>query len=225
MRRWLVALIGCLVVAVGVPAVWWISRPAAAEGPPVAETVGAPSASAPATGTPSAAATTQGGAVEARPATVPPVDDRNGPSRVVIPALDVTAAVVPVGVRPDGSMDIPENVRQVGWYRFGPQPGDKVGATVLAGHVDSAKQGRGALFRMQELDVGDTIEVRAAGGSTVKYRVMAKETIVKKRLPTERLFARDGPPRLVLITCGGPFLPQLSSYRDNLVVVAEPTVG
>jgi hypothetical protein len=29
----------------------------------------------------------------------------------------------------------------------------------------------------------------------------------------------------VVITCGGPFIPELSSYRDNLVVVATPTTG
>ena len=29
--------------------------------------------------------------------------------------------------------------------------------------------------------------------------------------------------RLVVLTCGGPFLPEYRSYRDNVVVVAEPT--
>ena len=61
-----------------------------------------------------------------------------------------------------------------------------------------------------------------AGGRALDYRVVGKETITKQRLPAERLFARDGAPRLVLITCGGPFLPDLGSYRDNLVVVAVP---
>lgn len=74
------------------------------------------------------------------------------------------------------------------------------------------------------MDVGDGVEVtRSDGvrvGYRVGYRVVGKETIVKKRLPTERLFARDGVPRLVLITCGGPYQPELSSYRDNVVVVA-----
>jgi hypothetical protein len=41
-------------------------------------------------------------------------------------------------------------------------------------------------------------------------------------LPLDRLFAREGPPRLTLITCGGPFLAEFGSYRDNVVVVAEP---
>jgi hypothetical protein len=64
--------------------------------------------------------------------------------------------------------------------------------------------------------------VTVDGGRDLRYRVVGKQTIVKQRLPVERLFARDGAPRLVLITCGGPFVPELSSYRDNLVVVAVP---
>ena len=40
-------------------------------------------------------------------------------------------------------------------------------------------------------------------------------------LPREVLRAR-GVPRLVLITCGGPFDQVRRSYRDNLVVYAVP---
>ena len=63
------------------------------------------------------------------------------------------------------------------------------------------------------------------GRRNLPYRVVGKQTIVKQRLPVEELFARDGAPRLVIITCGGPFIPELSSYRDNLVVVAVPVAG
>lgn len=220
MRRWLILLAGCLAVAVAVPVIWWSTRPSSAAGSPVVGAVG--QSTAPATGTrpPAPAGTDPAAAVRA--ATVPPVLERPGPARVQVPDLGIEAEVVPVGVRSDGSMAIPTDVRQVGWYRYGPRPGDPAGATVLAGHVDSKEQGRGAMFRIRDLEPGDLIEVRTDAGKRIGYRVVAKETIVKKRLPTERLFARDGPARLVLITCGGPFLPQLSSYRDNLVVVAEP---
>jgi sortase (surface protein transpeptidase) len=153
------------------------------------------------------------------------VDTTPAPVRLTIPAIDVRAAIDPVGVLADGSMVIPREVDRVGWYRFGSAPGAAVGAAVLAGHIDSKTQGAGALFRLRELGVGDRIDVRRADGTTVGYRVTGKQTLVKKRLPTERLFARDGSPRLVLITCGGPFIRQLSSYRDNLVVVAEPVAG
>jgi sortase (surface protein transpeptidase) len=122
-------------------------------------------------------------------------------------------------------MVIPREVDAVGWYRFGPAPGDPAGAAVVAGHVDSKDQGPGALLPLREARVGDRVTVTTADGDTLAYHIVGKETIVKKRLPTERLFARDGSPRLVLITCGGPFVPELSSYRDNLVVVAVPLGG
>jgi hypothetical protein len=40
-------------------------------------------------------------------------------------------------------------------------------------------------------------------------------------LPPE-VFAVGGPPRLVLITCGGAFDRRTRNYADNVVVVAEP---
>ena len=64
--------------------------------------------------------------------------------------------------------------------------------------------------------------VTDATGRRRRWRVVSRELISKQVLPLDRLFARDGPPRLTLITCGGPFLPEFRSYRDNVVVVAEP---
>jgi hypothetical protein len=40
-------------------------------------------------------------------------------------------------------------------------------------------------------------------------------------LPPE-VFAVGGPPRLVLITCGGAFDRRTRNYADNVVVFAEP---
>jgi sortase (surface protein transpeptidase) len=137
----------------------------------------------------------------------------------------VEAPVVPVGVTAAGVMVIPEPVDRVGWYRFGPAPGAAAGSVVLAGHVDSARQGRGALFGLRTIDVGSRIDLVTADGRTVGYRVTGRETIVKRRLPVERLFDRAGAPRLVLITCGGPFDEATSSYRDNLVVAADPVTS
>jgi hypothetical protein len=41
-------------------------------------------------------------------------------------------------------------------------------------------------------------------------------------VPLARHFARDGPPRLALVTCGGPFDERTRHYRDNVVITAEP---
>ena len=214
----LLALAAALVaVAVLAPLAWFLTRPSADEGLTVdAFASSAPSASPP----PSASAAAP--AIQVRPAT-PAADgeDVDRPARLVVPALGVDAPVDPVGVRDDGAMIIPEDVRRIGWYRFGSAPSDDAGATVLAGHVDSKEQGLGALGRMRELGVGDRVDVALDSGTVVRYRVVGKQTLVKKRLPTEELFARDGVPRLVLVTCGGPFIPELRSYRDNVVVIAE----
>jgi LPXTG-site transpeptidase (sortase) family protein len=126
-----------------------------------------------------------------------------------------------VGVEPDGQMTIPADVDRVGWYRFGPTPGDD-GSAVIAGHVDDREQGLGAMAPLREAAVGDEVVVTDAAGAAVRWRVVSREVIEKQELPLARLFARDGPPRLTLITCGGPFLAEFGSYRDNVVVVAEP---
>ena len=75
---------------------------------------------------------------------------------------------------------------------------------------------------LREAEVGDEVVVTDSAGTTTRWRVVSRELIQKQVLPLDRLFAREGPPRLTLITCGGPFLPEFGSYRDNVVVVAEP---
>lgn len=233
MRRWWSLAAVCLAVALAVPAGWWLTRPSADEGVPVTAVAAPPSPTTPpagpSSGTPSASGSGTGSAPAASPSRVPvrkaaPTGSSKGPLPVQlsIPAIDVRAAVDPVGVQADGAMVVPKEVDRVGWYRYGPPPGAPAGSAVVAGHVDSRAQGRGAMFRLRELGVGDRVDVRLGDGRTVRYAVTGKQTLVKKRLPTEQLFTRDGAPRLVLVTCGGPFVKELSSYRDNVVVVAEP---
>jgi sortase (surface protein transpeptidase) len=221
-RRRVLVLMVCAAVAIGVPTVWLVTRPTPNAGVPVAG-VGDPTRTASATPGPA----TSGGrlpTLTARPATPPSDASTAAPTRIRVPSVGVDATIEPVGVDARGFMVIPHEVRKVGWYRFGPAPGDPAGAAVIAGHVDIKEQGAGALFPLRGIDVGDRITVTVAGRD-LQFRVVGKQTIVKRRLPVEELFARDGAPRLVVITCGGPFIPELSSYRDNLVVVATPTTG
>ena len=119
-------------------------------------------------------------------------------------------------------MTRPAEVDRVGWYRFGPGPGAAEGAAVVAGHVDDEVQGLGALAPLRRAEPGDEVVVEAADGTTTRWTVTGRELIDKAGVPLGALFARTGAPRLVLITCGGPFDADLRSYRDNVVVVAEP---
>jgi Sortase domain len=203
-----------LVLALGTPVAWGLGRPPAAVGAPVEQALGTPPAAASARAAPAAP-------VVARPAAPRPAAAGPVPAHLAVPARGIVAPVDPVGVAADGRMAVPEDVDRVGWYRFGPAPGTP-GSAVLAGHVDDAMQGLGALALLRQVDIGDAVEVADTTGTTTRWRVVSRALVPKPELPLEPLFRRAGPPRLVLLTCGGAFDPAVRSYRALVVVVAEP---
>ena len=144
------------------------------------------------------------------------------PVRVSIPALDVNTKVFPVGLDKNEAIEIPEDIRYVGWYDLGVPPGVDRGSAVLVAHRDGRVQGRGVFYSLGTLDVGDTVIVKTSAGVDLPYEVVSRESILKKRLPYEELFAVDGPPRLTLISCGGYYDPNNGGYQDNVVVTAVP---
>lgn len=143
------------------------------------------------------------------------------PATLELPARAVTAPVDPVGTDPSGGMVLPEQVRTVGWWAPGVLPGGPVGSAVIAGHVDSRTQGVGVLAVLPQLVEGEPVLVRDASGRTAAFRVAARREYGKYDLPPA-VFSRDGPPQLVLITCGGRFDPAARSYESNIVVYAVP---
>ncbi len=130
-----------------------------------------------------------------------------------------------MGVDSEGVMEIPEDVGDVGWYRFGPAPGASTGSAVLTGHVDDYRQGVGVFGRIGELGPGDAIKVTDESGVTREFTVVAREEWSKDQVPLDRLFDRGGKSRLVLITCGGSFNESTLGYDDNIAVTAVPVNG
>ncbi len=59
-------------------------------------------------------------------------------------------------------------------------------------------------------------------GTRVAYDVTGRRRVPKMSLAQLGLFAKGGPPRLVLVTCGGAFDAARHSYEDNVVVQARP---
>lgn len=149
-------------------------------------------------------------------------DEAEPPRRVRIASVDLEMPVVATGVTRDGQMALPDDPRRLGWYRFGALPGDARGSAVLGGHVDSRRYGVGPLARLASVRDGAQITVTAAGGGRLDYRVSSVERITKAALPVDRLFDPEGAHRLVLVTCGGRFLPDAGGYEDNIVVIAIP---
>ncbi|MFI1996272.1 class F sortase [Actinoplanes sp. NPDC020271] len=154
--------------------------------------------------------------------TVPAVTAVDRPARLRVPALGLDAAVDAVGIDPaTGEFAVPPRVDRVGWYRYGPGFSADAGSIVIAGHVDSAAEGKGAFFRLGSLGDGDRITLTSDDGKERQFDVVARERYRKTAIPLQKYFARDGAVRLTLITCGGPFDSKTRHYRDNVVVTAE----
>jgi sortase (surface protein transpeptidase) len=141
------------------------------------------------------------------------------PARIVIPAIGVDADVIDLGLQDDGTMEVPTDFEQAGWFAPGPRPG-RVGPAVIAGHVDD-RDGPAVFFRLTELGAGDLIEVHGEGGEVIVFEVRETEQHPKDAFPTERVYAGTPGPELRLITCGGVFDRTERSYRDNVIVYAE----
>jgi hypothetical protein len=143
------------------------------------------------------------------------------PTRVVLPD-GTSAPVVPVGLHDDGSLVIPDDVRTVGWWTGGSKAGEPYGSVVLAGHVDSATRGIGVFAALRHVSPRQVVSLDG-GALRARYQVVSATQVPQARISKDAgIFALDGAPRLVLITCGGPFDPVRHRYQDNLVVVATP---
>jgi hypothetical protein len=199
----------------------WRSRPAADFGNAAVPAVAAPAASSAGPATTSGPAKTSEPAATSGAARKAPADEV-APAKLRIPALQLDATVDAVGVEAStGDFAVPPSVDRVGWYRYGPGFTATTGSIVIAGHVDSADQGKGAFFGLGTLAEGDTVTLTGDGRDRA-FTVVARERYRKTKIPLDRYFARDGKPRLTLITCGGPFDTKTRHYRDNVVVTAVP---
>jgi sortase (surface protein transpeptidase) len=147
-------------------------------------------------------------------------DDAPAPVALTIPVLGIESApIVDVGVAEDGELEIP-GADAVGWYRFGPRPGE-AGSAVLAAHI-AFNRTPGVFRYLVDTSVGDRFSVEFEDGSSQTYEIVEEAQYDKQELPFDRVFAKDGLPVVTLITCGGEFNRSLRSYEDNIVAYAVP---
>jgi Sortase domain len=138
------------------------------------------------------------------------------------PRLGVKAAIVPEVIDiATGTLGMPGNKWRLGWWRDGMAPTAHSGAILIAGHYDFATTGPGAFYTLPHARRGERILITTADGAVHRYRVVTVETYAKTVLPLT-VFDRRGPPRLVLVTCGGRFDTTTKHFLDNIVVTAVP---
>ena len=146
------------------------------------------------------------------------------PTALEISSIRLRMPLAPVGLDPRGDMELPESPNVAGWYRYGPAPGADAGASVLAAHVDTPTAGVGPLAALEKVQPGSEVVVRS-GRQVRRYRVVSVKRLDKGTLDLGWLFARDGPHRLHIVTCGGEFDRRTRQYADNVVAVAVPVSG
>lgn len=146
---------------------------------------------------------------------------RSAPIAIDIPAIRVSATVIPTGLADDGSIEVPPigQPELAGWYRYGPSPGE-AGSAVIVGHVDSRTSGPAVFFNLGRLHKGDLISVVRDDGSTATFAVTGVELVAKDAFPATEVHKASAGALLRLITCGGTFDTAARSYVDNIIVYA-----
>lgn len=150
-------------------------------------------------------------------ATVPAVPAAR-PTTVRIKSIDVAASIVSMGIRPDHTVEVPDNPDNVGWYSLGSVPG-QAGSAVLLGHVDSV-HGPAVFARLRWLSRGAEIAVTSSDGSISHFEVTKSETYANADFPARRVYRVTGRPSITLVTCGGAYDRARGGYQANVVVYA-----
>jgi hypothetical protein len=155
-------------------------------------------------------------AVTGTAAATSPVVARSTPIALSIPAIGLTVSLSALGLNPDGTVQVPTDFQEPGWFQLGPSPG-QVGSAVILGHVDSY-QGPAVFFQLPTLQAGDRVDVSLADGVIANFVVNTVVMYPKNQFPTSLVYASHGYRALQLITCGGTFDPQTGHYLSNVVV-------
>jgi len=165
-------------------------------------------------------APTKGGAAKVASAVpavpVVPVVARSVPVSLSIPAIGVSVSLSVLGLNPTGTVQVPTDYQQPGWYHLGPSPG-QMGSAVILGHVDTY-MGPTVFFRLRTLVAGDKIAVTLADGVVANFKVNAVALYPKAQFPAQQVYGSRGVSALQLVTCGGTFDTTTHQYLSNVVV-------
>lgn len=146
---------------------------------------------------------------------------RSTPTKISIPAIGVSAPIMPVGLASDGTIATPPlaDDNLTGWYAGGPAPGQN-GPAIIVGHVDGPR-GESVFYHLSHLKPGQKVRVSRTDHRAATFRVYSVEHYPKGKFPGDRVYDDYSRPGLRLITCGGQYVGGVVGYADNVVVYAS----
>lgn len=145
----------------------------------------------------------------------------SAPTRVSVPSVGAESSLIPTGLEPDGSLEVPpvSDPMQASWFDASPTPGE-VGPSVVLGHVNGNGQ-PGIFAELNRVVAGAEVIVDRADGQRAVFQVSRVETIPKESFPTDSVYNDTANPQLRLITCGGDYDRAERSYGSNVIVYAD----
>ena len=140
------------------------------------------------------------------------------PARLKIPRININATIEHMGLTPDGAMDVPKSPANVGWFKFGPRPGEN-GTVVIDGHYGFKK---GSVFdNLHKLRKGDKVYIQDEKGKITTFVVRETLKYDSKADATDVFDSTDGKDHLNLITCEGIWDNVSRNYSKRLVVFTD----
>ncbi len=143
------------------------------------------------------------------------------PRSITIDKIGVKARVFQMGVNMDGSMQAPIGIYDAGWYTGSARPGTR-GAAVIDAHASGITK-QGLFGYLDNLVVGDTVELELGDLTKLTYRVVNKESVAKDTVDMKKLLSAQGQgdEGLNLITCSGTWVQKQVTYSNRTIVYTE----
>ncbi|MEP7167216.1 MAG: class F sortase [Candidatus Woesebacteria bacterium] len=141
------------------------------------------------------------------------------PLRIQIPKMDIDTTIQSVGLTQDGAMDVPSITSDVGWFSFGPRPGEK-GSAVIAGHLNGVDGSKGVFEELRSLEPGDSVFIEDDMGKRHAF-IVRKSHTYNAGDDVFEVFNQSEGIHLNLITCDGLWNIRTKSYTKSLVVFAD----
>lgn len=136
------------------------------------------------------------------------------PAWIYIPSINLFSFVEGMGIDHKGNMDVPSGrTNNVGWYKYGVQPGN-IGTAVFDAHNTAAFKNLHAVLP------GSDIYILTAQGKLLHFRTTRAETYSMTTLSPYTLFAATTSKQINLITCAGTLLPE-GDATHRLIVSAQ----
>ena len=142
---------------------------------------------------------------------------KSEPTHIKVPKAGIDADLLSVGLNTDGTLETPKSNVMAAWYKLGKTPGE-IGPSVIVGHVDSAKEGAAVFYRLNQLQLGDVIEIVRKDGTTARFQVDRIDQFAQNNFPSDQIYGDIDHAGVRLITCGGTYDPKIDRYSHNTVV-------